>query len=108
MRDGRGDAIVSPRARSTRRAACASFHPTHVARPQRFWADSYVDNHSNHRSEERRLGRAQRTLQESGTVVGGDTPGSKCAFGATRTLPGRGRATRRSCLWRHGGHDRVA
>ena len=82
MRPHRGGSIESPWARGTRRAALGSFQATHVGHPQRFWSSFYVGNHSIHRSEERRLGHDTRTLQESGTVVGGDTPGSKCAFGA--------------------------
>ena len=42
VRGGTEATIESPRAPSTRRAARASVHATHVAHPQRFWATFYV------------------------------------------------------------------
>ena len=104
---GREAPIESPRARGPRRAACGSRQATHVARPQRFWADSYVRNRSIDALEERRRCRTPDT-SGIGDCSGGDTPGCKCAFGAIRFHPGRGRATQRRCPWRHGGHARVA
>ena len=83
VRPSRDDAIESPRARSTRRAAPGSFQTMHVAHPQRFWATFYVDNRSIESYGQRRLGHDTRTLHESWTVVESDTPGCKCAFGAT-------------------------
>ena len=82
MRGGTEATIEAPGAPSTRRAAPGSFQATHVAHPERFWSTFYVATHSIYGSEERHRRHDTRTLQESGTVVGGDTPGSKCAFGA--------------------------
>ena len=98
--------IESPKARGPRRAAPASFHTILLARPLRFWSTFYVDNRFIHRSRERRRGHDTRTLQESGTVVESDTPGCKCAFGATRIPAWRDQNS--GCPSRHGGHDRVA
>ena len=69
VRPGTEATIESPRAPGPRRAAPASAQATHVARPQRFWADSYVGNSSIHAHEQRRRGHDTRTLHESGTVV---------------------------------------
>ena len=63
--------IESPRVQPPRRAAPASFHAIHVAGPWRLWTSGRVCNRSIERYGQRRRGRAQRTLQESGTVVEG-------------------------------------
>ena len=106
VRHGTEATIESPSTPSTRRAAPASFHTILLARPLRFWSTFYVDNRFIHRSRERRRGHDTRTLQESGTVVESDTPGCKCAFGATRIPAWRDQNS--GCPSRHGGHDRVA
>ena len=84
---GTGATIEPPRAPSTPRAATASRQAIPLARPLSFWADSYVRNRSIHAHEERRRV-VPWTLQESGTVVEDDTPGCKCAFGATSSQAG--------------------
>ena len=75
-------------------SACAlasgSFQAIPLARPLRFWAGSYVRNRSIDALEERRLGHDTDT-SGIGDCSGEDTPGCKCAFGATRIPAGRAR-----------------
>ena len=87
--------IESPWSPSTRRAAPASFHAMSVPGPERFWADSYVGNSSIEGYGQRRLGHDTDT-SGIGDCGGEDTPGCKCAFGATRIPAGLARRLRTS------------